>query len=121
MILKLFKYLGILSLILSYTSLIANYVIHGDQSFDTALFYWAWGSGILSVICNAVYAIKTHISDFVLSTYGLVALVWLAPFFIEFEATDGVASMVIFLILVVYIHVRNQPTKVDSAPLDPRN
>ena len=109
MVTKLFKYLGIFSLVLSYTCLIANYQYHGLDSQDTPIFYLAWGAGVLSVISNGVYAIKTGISELVLSTYGLVALIWLAPFFIELDWGYGIPSLLIYLILVIYIHIR-KPT-----------
>ena len=106
--LRIIKYLGIITLILSYGLLITNYVLHNSQTYFTPIFNVAWFSGAISVISNAVYAIKTDIGELVLSLYGMCALFWLAPFFSEIDPSYGFPSLIGFAVLVIYIHTRAQ-------------
>jgi len=106
LVVKLFKYLGILSAVVSYLALLVNHLTHGSFSYETPMFYLAWVTGVISVISNGVYAVKTEVSELALSCYGLVGLFWFAPFFSELEASYGIPSLILFAAFVVYFHLR---------------
>ena len=107
-IIRIIKYLGITTLVISYGLLIANYVIHDGQEYFTPLFNAAWISGAVSVVSNAAYAIKIEISDLALSLFGLCSLFWFAPFFDRLNPSYGFPSLIGFALLVIYIHLRKK-------------
>lgn len=99
---KILKYLGIISLISSYTILIMVMFFELSESSNFNLFNLAWGIGILNVIINAVYAIKIKVSDLTLSTFGMCGIIWFALPLVS--DNFGIASLTIFLIIGIYIH-----------------
>lgn len=72
---KLLKYVGLLSLISSYTFLILSLKVDISETANFNLFNIAWGLGILSLISNAVYAIKAQIKDWIFSIFGVCGLI----------------------------------------------
>lgn len=101
---RIIKYLGIVSLTLSYLFLVLNYLKFGLDSKFSELFHTAWIFGIISVISNAVYVIRLNMHDDYLWWIGFVGLIWFVPFFIDFNTFYGIPSLLIYLILIIYIH-----------------
>lgn len=106
MILKIIKYLAVLAVVVSYGALLGSFFLVADALLKDELFQLAWISGVVSVITNAVYGIKTEISDFTLSLYGICGLFWFVPFFDALSPSYGIPSLVGFLIIVIYMHLR---------------
>ena len=72
---KLLKYVGLLSLISSYTFLILSLKVDISETANFNLFNIAWGLGILSLILNVVYAIKAQIKNWIFSIFGVCGLI----------------------------------------------
>ncbi|MDC7999914.1 hypothetical protein POV26_02595 [Aequorivita todarodis] len=100
---KLLKYLGLLALIISYAFLLLSLAFEISETTIFNLFNIGWAVGILSLILNAIYAIKIHVSEWIFSIFGTCGLVWFAlPFVGE---NFGFASLTIFFIIGIYIHL----------------
>ncbi len=102
-----------IALITSHLFLIISLLTDSSETFGFDVLDLAWGLGIVSVITNGVYAIKINVSELTLSTFGLCGIVWFAPFFID--KSYGIASLVIFLIIAIYIHWKPIPKKEKTA------
>jgi len=111
--LKIIKYIGIALLVLSYSVFIWNLVANGTHQEFTKLLNTAWLLGTLSVIVNAVYAIKINVSDFALSLFGFCGLIWFAPFLIDYNTSFGLVSLIAYFILTIYIHLQDKAPSKD--------
>jgi hypothetical protein len=101
---KLLKYLGFLSLMTSYIFLILSLIIDLSEISNFNLFNISWGVGILSLISNAIYAIKIQINECIFSVFGFCGLIWFGlPLVSE---SFGVVTLVIFFIIGIYIHLQ---------------
>lgn len=76
----------------------------GIDSKFTEVFNVAWILGITSVISNSVYVILDNKDKEFLWWIGFFGLIWFVPFFIEFDSFYGIPSLVLYFLLVIYIH-----------------
>ena len=106
MIKKIAKIIGLISLILSYTILIWNFIQNGFTIDFSELFKLAWIFGIVSVISNSVYAILTDFDQYLFSLFGICGLIWFAPFLIDINSTFGIPSLAGYLILGLYLQLK---------------
>ena len=104
MITKIVKYLSILTMILGYLFLVLNISKYGIKSNFTDLFNTAWVFGIASVVLNSVYVILSDLNDDFLWWIGFVGLIWFVPFFVELDTFYGIPSLIIYFLLIIYIH-----------------
>ena len=106
MIKKIAKIIGLISLILSYTILIWNFIQNGFPVDFSDLLKLAWIFGITSVISNSVYAILTDFDQYLFSLFGFCGLIWFVPFLIDINSTFGFPSLAGYLILGIYLQLR---------------
>jgi hypothetical protein len=111
MIIKTFKILGLISLILSYALLVWNFAQSGFPIDFTELFKIAWICGVISLISNSVYAILTDFNETLFSLFGFCGLIWFIPFLIDINSTYGFPSLAGYLIIGIYLHLRKTNKK----------
>ena len=116
MILKIIKIIGLISLILSYTLLIWNFIQNGFPIDFTELLKFAWILGVISLISNSVYAILTDFNEKLFSLFGFCGLIWFVPFLIDINSTFGFPSLAGYLIIGIYLHIRKTDKKLCTTP-----
>lgn len=109
---KIIKLIGIISLISSYLIFIWNFKNHEFSTDFNQLFNYAWLLGVISLITNSVYAILINLDKTTFSIFGTCGLIWIAPFMINIESLSGFASLTIYLIIGIYIHIKKDKNNV---------
>ncbi len=97
------KIVGITTLIISYGLLALHLTLEIQNS---VLFNTTWIVGIISFLSNMVYAIKTNVDNWIISTMGTCGLIWLVPFWLS--TTFGILSILGFLLMGIHIHLRKK-------------
>ena len=110
---KILKIVGIVTLIISYGLMILNFIFDNPNSEYAYLFNVAWAIGIISFFTNVVYAIKTDVADWIFSLMGFCGLIWFVPFWVN--TAFGIPSMIGFLIIGIYVHLRTQASAGKTA------
>ena len=110
---KILKITGIITLIISYGLMILNFILDNPNSENVQLFNVAWIFGIISFFSNVIYAIKTDVADWIFSLMGFCGLIWFVPFWVS--TAFGIPSMVGFLIIGIYVHLRTQSNAKKTA------
>lgn len=113
MILKVTKTIGLISLILSYTLFICNFIQNEFPMNFTELLKLTWILGVISLISNSVYAILTDLDETLFSLFGFCGLIWFVPFLIDINSTFGFPSLVGYLIIGIYLHLRKTDKKAE--------
>jgi Ca2+/Na+ antiporter len=111
----LVKLLGVVSVIIAYACLASYYALDIDEMYSGYLFNVAWISGITSALINGVYAAQKELNEFVISLLGLCALVWLPIILQDISLSLGVPSLIVFALLVFYIHLSKPKQKSKKA------
>lgn len=115
MLKKLLKIIGLISFVLSYVFLIKNFIENGIHVEFTQLLSIAWIFGIISVLSNCVYAIFIDIDQWLFYVFGVSGLIWLCPLMIDYDfGLLGFPSLICYLIIGIYIHLKKDTTTVDS-------
>jgi len=110
---KILKIVGITTLIISYGLLILNFTMDNPNNQNSNLFNFVWIVGIISFLSNVIYAIKTNVEDWIFSIMGICGLIWFVPFWVN--TTFGIPSMLGFLIIGIYVHLRKQSNAEKTA------
>lgn len=111
MIKKITRIVGLISFILSYVLLIWYMLQNGFPLDFTELLNLAWIFGVVSLISNSVYAILTDFNEKLFSLFGFCGLIWVVPFVFDINSFFGFPSLIGYLIIGIYLHLRKTNNK----------
>lgn len=103
---NLIKYIGIITLLISYILLILNFILNGFNLELNGLLIVIWVFGVLNVVFNSFYAILINLDETTFSVFGTCGLIWFVPFFIDVNQLIGLPSLLIYLIIAVRMFLK---------------